>query len=104
LVSNVGLYEIVSKNKNTEAPEKNISLCDDINPKTPMIIETMTSVMGQGVQIGSDTRKEAEYWPNEIKVDGSDFKSKQSVPVESGKTRTISASFDLVPAHWTAIM
>jgi hypothetical protein len=97
LISTLGLFEIVGISPKT-GPAKNIDLCDEVDAKTLMIVQFMGNIF-RGSQIGDAGLNSAIYRPKEITVDGVSWQTKDPIAIESGKTRTISATFNLEPDH-----
>jgi len=102
LLNSVGLYEVVTSNKEADAA-RNIELCDTVSHINIMIAQFAPTMMGKGAQVGSDTFRSSIYWPTEIKIDDIISTLKQPLPVEPEKTRFISALFDLSPDHQTGL-
>jgi hypothetical protein len=99
LVNGVWLFEIVALSPKAD-PVRYIDLCDEIEPKILPIIEMGQRIMGVGAQVGGEGQRSSIYGPRDIRVDGIAWDLKNPVAVENGKTRIISASFDLLPEHW----
>jgi len=59
----------------------------------------LMSPMGKGSQIGGDSLRSAVYDANKIVVDGAQRQSNDPISVEAGRTRIVSAVFNVSPDH-----
>jgi hypothetical protein len=96
LVNDVGLFEIVAT-KGFDDPQDNVRMCDDADAKTLTILRM--GIMGQGAQVGDDSKRSGEYTAITLLVDGAPWEAKTPIPIESGKTRLITATFSINPDH-----
>lgn len=97
LVRNVGIFEIVTNNKQSE-PSKNIELCNDDFEKTLLALQVGV-FMGPGVQVGGDDHKSAIYWPKVSAIEGAPWQASEPLSIEAGKTKILISKFELEPSH-----
>jgi hypothetical protein len=98
LVSGIGLFEIVAT-KGLDDPQNTVNLCDDVAPETLLSLQMANQIMGEGAQVGGDTKRNGEYAAITLLVDGAPWDPKTPIPIEGDKIRLVSAAFVTNPDH-----
>jgi hypothetical protein len=97
-INSVGLVAVVENNW-TDDPAKNVNLCENAN-SARLLVTQLLGRLGFS-QMGNDSIKNETYRPKELSVDGEPWQSSSPIAVASGKSRTVSAVYDIDPTDST---
>jgi hypothetical protein len=94
-INSIGLTAVMANNR-TDEPASNINLCENANsPK--LLMNQLLGRLGLS-QLANESIKKETYGPKEIMVDGGPWPSGTPIAIEGGKSRTVSATYEIDPA------